>query len=139
MICSTQMSAFDVPRDLRVKLHVPLGYWIKLVTLGPRVRCTRVPIFCGGFIAIAKSTLYEIFYFVLNRLYLRIQRTEKLYKGMSTGYFWVPFRSVSVIVWNTYHVRPGGVCTSRLGSRRPSWMMHYILITNFCALIIIYS
>lgn len=30
MICSTQMSAFDVPRGLRVKLHVPLGYWVKL-------------------------------------------------------------------------------------------------------------
>jgi hypothetical protein len=30
IICSTQMSAFDVPRVQRVKLHVPLGYWIKL-------------------------------------------------------------------------------------------------------------
>jgi hypothetical protein len=141
MICSTQMSVFDVPRGQRVKLHVPLGYWIKLRNPWSQSSKYTYTHFLWRFIAIANNTRYELFFFnfILNNLYLLIQCTEELCKGMSPGCFWVPFRSVSVIVWNMYHVRPGGRVYPRLGSRRPSWMMQFDLQFSVSILLITWS
>jgi hypothetical protein len=140
MICSTQKSAFDVPRGLRVKLHVTLGYWIKL--RNPWSQSAKYTLYPFSVTALLPSqTAHDTRFlnFILNKIYLLIQRTEKLCKRMSPGCFWVTFRSVSVIVWNMYHVRPGGVCTSRLGSRRPSWMMQFDLQFSVSSLLITWS
>jgi len=133
MICSTQMNAFDVPRGLRVKLHVPLGYWIKLRAPWSQsakytwwLYCHRKQHTIRDFVFYFKQTLFP---YSAHRKVVQRNVAEMFF-----GTFSISGRHCMKYVSRTPWGR--GACTSRLGSRRSSWMMQSHLQFSVSSLLI---
>jgi hypothetical protein len=118
-ICSAQMSAFDVHSGLRVELYVLLGYWIKLRNPSSQ----RANYTCNYFMwrvhCHSKQHTIRDFFKILNFIYV-LTAQRSCAKECRQDVFWDLFY-LCCVVWSMYHVCPGSVCTSRLGSLRPSW------------------
>jgi len=102
MICSTQMSAFDVPRGLRVKRYVPLGYWIKLRNPWSQSAKYTWWLYCHR-----KQHTIRDFVFYFKQTLFPYSAHRKVVQRNVAGMFSGLFRSVSAIAWNMYHVSPG--------------------------------